>query len=295
MGRRRRTEPRAIWSLVCCLVGIFLVPFAVAGIVLGFKARSRIIRAEGATRGEGLAVAGIVVGFITVTLFVVVGLIVVIGHSGPSGDAALAQRELVPASAYPRGFTGQGSGSEFHQASYFSGFAGRDTGPVLTCLGLSGTHVDTNPAEAANQEYDRGRLTINNTTDVFPSRADAIKDASASAAAGSLHCLFRYLGNQDWGPGLGSGERDRPPKPLGVSAIGAVAGAGSGGHDSLERWSVRYTYQGKSGIEYVDWVTVQRGRSESTLEITQLGSPIPSAIVQDMVPAVERRLQSQRM
>ncbi len=53
----------AIWSLVCSFVGIWFGPAAVAGIVLGFRARTRIVRAEGAIKGERLALAGIVVGF----------------------------------------------------------------------------------------------------------------------------------------------------------------------------------------------------------------------------------------
>lgn len=62
---------------VCCL---HLRTDAVAGIVLGFKARARIIRAEGATKGAGLALAGIIRGLGALIFLVALTLVELVPH-----------------------------------------------------------------------------------------------------------------------------------------------------------------------------------------------------------------------
>ncbi len=57
-----KTNGLAIASLICSCAGLFFLP-AISGIVLGFVARAQIRRSNGAQRGDGLAIAGIVVGF----------------------------------------------------------------------------------------------------------------------------------------------------------------------------------------------------------------------------------------
>ena len=263
---RRPTERLAIWSLVCSIIGIVAGLAAVAGIVLGFKARARIIRAEGATKGEGLALAGIITGFGAIVVLVAVALIVaLVPHStGQSVDSALAQRQLIPASAYPSRFVGQGPGTKMTQANYLAGFGGQLT-PLITCLGMTDSHSDTDPVEAAAQEYDSGDVWVNDTVDVFPTTADASVDAEAAANARALSCQFRYMGQSGWGPDLGTGEHDGPPIPLGVLTFGR--------HDSNEMWSVSYTYHDKASTYYNDWVTLQTGRSESNIFLSDLRAP----------------------
>jgi hypothetical protein len=68
-----RTEGMAIGSLVCAVVGIcacglLLGPIAV---VLGFVARNRIRESNGTLTGEGLALAGIIVGIVAFVLAIV--------------------------------------------------------------------------------------------------------------------------------------------------------------------------------------------------------------------------------
>jgi hypothetical protein len=58
---------------------------SVVGIVFGFVARAQIGRSNGAQRGDGLAVAGIVVGFLVVRL-IAVGLVVNAAGRGLSGS-----------------------------------------------------------------------------------------------------------------------------------------------------------------------------------------------------------------
>lgn len=72
-GSATGTNGLAIASLVCSCVGAFLfgVP-AVLGVIFGFVARSQIRRSGGAQAGDGMALAGIIVGFAVIGLYTVV-------------------------------------------------------------------------------------------------------------------------------------------------------------------------------------------------------------------------------
>ena len=59
---QRRTNGLAIASLICSCAGVFFLP-AILGVVFGFVARRQITRSAGLQRGDGLALAGIIVGF----------------------------------------------------------------------------------------------------------------------------------------------------------------------------------------------------------------------------------------
>jgi hypothetical protein len=63
----------AIGSLVCAVVGLFICGILLEpiAIVLGFVARNRIRESNGALKGEGLALAGIIVGIVGLVLAVV--------------------------------------------------------------------------------------------------------------------------------------------------------------------------------------------------------------------------------
>jgi Domain of unknown function (DUF4190) len=79
-GAPTRTNPLAIASLVCGIGQILLGLIAgIPGIILGFIALNQIkTKGEG---GRGLAIAGIVLGFIGVALFLVVIIAVVSTHN----------------------------------------------------------------------------------------------------------------------------------------------------------------------------------------------------------------------
>ena len=79
----RRTSKLAIWSLVLSILWLGGLG-SVAGILLGVSARRRI--AGTGERGAGLAVAGIVVGVITL-LFAVAYWVVLAMHTGGSGGS----------------------------------------------------------------------------------------------------------------------------------------------------------------------------------------------------------------
>jgi hypothetical protein len=76
-----RTNGLAVASLVCACAGI--IPFlfglpSILGIIFGFVARSQIKNARGTQGGTGLAVAGIIVGFSVIGLFIIAVVLVAI-------------------------------------------------------------------------------------------------------------------------------------------------------------------------------------------------------------------------
>jgi uncharacterized protein DUF4190 len=71
----RPTNGLAVASLVCSCVGIIPIFFGlpcILGIVFGFVSRSQIRSRHGAEDGSGLALAGIIVGFSLIALFVLI-------------------------------------------------------------------------------------------------------------------------------------------------------------------------------------------------------------------------------
>jgi hypothetical protein len=80
----KRNNGLAIASLVCACAGfVFFVP-AVLGVIFGFIARSKIRQSGGTQGGDGLALAGILVGFAWIGLFVIL-VIVNAANSNSSG------------------------------------------------------------------------------------------------------------------------------------------------------------------------------------------------------------------
>jgi hypothetical protein len=70
----------AIASLVCSCVGIFLLAVpSVLGVIFGFVARSQIRRSGGAQSGDGVALAGIIVGFAVIAVVVVLAIVTATG------------------------------------------------------------------------------------------------------------------------------------------------------------------------------------------------------------------------
>jgi hypothetical protein len=77
----KRNNGLAVASLVCACVGwLFFVP-ALLAVIFGFVARSQIRQSAGTQGGDGLAVAGIIVGFAWVALFVI---LVGVGIANPN-------------------------------------------------------------------------------------------------------------------------------------------------------------------------------------------------------------------
>jgi hypothetical protein len=68
------TNGLAIASLVCGIVGCFTIT-AIVAVVLGFVARNQIEQSGGTQQGSGMALAGIILGFVWIGLgFIELGL-----------------------------------------------------------------------------------------------------------------------------------------------------------------------------------------------------------------------------
>lgn len=83
-----KTNGLAIASLICSCAGLFFLP-VIPGIVLGFVARAQIRNSNGRQRGDGLAIAGIIIGFGWVVLFALGIAIDAANNSSSSVVAAL--------------------------------------------------------------------------------------------------------------------------------------------------------------------------------------------------------------
>lgn len=72
-----KTSPLAIWSLVLGILGLVLLVvcvgplFAIPGVICGHLAYSRIKRSGGVLTGEGIALAGIITGYVSIALALV--------------------------------------------------------------------------------------------------------------------------------------------------------------------------------------------------------------------------------
>ena len=93
----RQTSPLAIVSLVAGLLGWTLLPWlgSLAAVVCGHMARAEIRRSAGAMDGDGLAIAGLILGWTVIALsllallaviFFFGGLAVLLGALGMSGQ-----------------------------------------------------------------------------------------------------------------------------------------------------------------------------------------------------------------
>jgi hypothetical protein len=79
----RQTNGLAVASLVASCVGV--VPFffglpCVLGIIFGFVAKSQIRRTNGMQQGAGMALAGIIVGFTLIGLFIIFIIVIASLH-----------------------------------------------------------------------------------------------------------------------------------------------------------------------------------------------------------------------
>jgi len=86
-GGQKQTSGLAIASLVCSLVGILcMILPGILGVVFGHMALAEIRRSEGQKEGRGMAIAGLVIGYLCVLIIVVyVAIFVVALAAGVAG------------------------------------------------------------------------------------------------------------------------------------------------------------------------------------------------------------------
>ncbi len=87
----RQTSTLAILALVAGILGWTLLPFlgSLGGIIFGHMARGEIRRSNGQLDGDGLAVTGLVLGWINVMLAVLLVLVIFMFFGGLAWLAAL--------------------------------------------------------------------------------------------------------------------------------------------------------------------------------------------------------------
>lgn len=88
----RQTNSLAVVSLVCSILGWTLLPFlgSIVAIVCGHMARSEIRRNPQTQEGDGLAVAGLVLGYLVIALSVLAVVAVILFFGGLAAIIAFA-------------------------------------------------------------------------------------------------------------------------------------------------------------------------------------------------------------
>ncbi len=83
------TSGLAIVSLISSILGLTFLPVvgSIVGLILGYMARRQIQESAGAQGGEGLAKAGIIVGWVGIGLFVL-GICIALAIIAMSGGLA---------------------------------------------------------------------------------------------------------------------------------------------------------------------------------------------------------------
>jgi len=99
-----QTSPKAIWSLILGILGLLcpmLIP-AIVAVVLGHKALGQIRRSDGSLGGGGLAIGGLVTGYIGILLgiFCVLGMMAALIY--PALSAARVKAEEAASSSSMR-------------------------------------------------------------------------------------------------------------------------------------------------------------------------------------------------
>ena len=90
----RQTSALAVVSLVAGVLGWTLLPFlgSIAAVVTGHMARSEIRRAPERLEGDGLAIAGLVLGYLSIALGVLLVFAVFLFFGGLAAFLAFAGR-----------------------------------------------------------------------------------------------------------------------------------------------------------------------------------------------------------
>jgi hypothetical protein len=274
-----RTDRLAVASLACSVAGFVTGVTAILGIIFGLVARHRITRSEGSTKGRLLALSGVVLGVAAIAWSIVVVAVVI--RAADDASINLAWSEVLPGSAYPHGWTGQGQELENDNANYFTLYFSRgEVRQIASCLHMSPTNIETDPTEAASQEFGTPsyRFTATDTVDVFSNSAAAAADTIASGKANAVRCAInvpdqlRYVGYSE--KTLSSRQRTIPPL---------------GDHDSdIE---LRSTDHSDPGVVFFDdFITVQQGTSESNLVLSTYGEPPSATLVDRLAKAAAQRL-----
>ncbi|MGH8052677.1 MAG: DUF4190 domain-containing protein [Stenotrophomonas sp.] len=87
----RQTSTYAVISLVAGILGWTLIPFlgSIGAIIFGHLARGEISRSNGRMEGDGLAIAGLILGWLSVAMWIIGILAFILFFGGLAWIAAL--------------------------------------------------------------------------------------------------------------------------------------------------------------------------------------------------------------
>ena len=87
----RQTSTYAVISLVAGILGWSLLPFlgSIGAIIFGHLGRSEIRRSNGQMEGDGLAIAGLILGWLSVAMWVIGIALFIVFFGGLAWIAAL--------------------------------------------------------------------------------------------------------------------------------------------------------------------------------------------------------------
>ncbi len=86
----------AVASLICSCVGLLFALLGILGIIFGFIARSQIRRSQGAQKGDGLALAGIIIGFVSIALVITIFAVRGAHHHDNGGVVGFLASTMTP-------------------------------------------------------------------------------------------------------------------------------------------------------------------------------------------------------
>ena len=212
-------------------------------------------------------------------------------HKGPHAAAvALAHRELLAPSAYPARWEGQGASSGLTGAGFYVGLSPSDLQLMAACLGLSSSAVDASPVEAAGPYHSdpNSGLGASDTVEVYPNAGAAEADVEAAGSAQAPSCVERLQGaDLVQGTIEGIGEGAQAAGSLAVT-LRTVPGLPASAAD--EEIALPVSYQGVTGTTYSDYIYIDKGRSETVLEVDNLGAAPPAALVERLAMSAQARL-----
>ena len=133
---------------------------------------------------------------------------------------------------------------------------------LAACIGVPTTNVDTNPAETAGQRYqDQSIDNITENVEVYPTASDAVADVTALSNPKAPSCWLRF--NSDLGAGIAKGIGNGAT--VGTTTTNALAVPTVGGHSAGVQMVVPLTIHGSPLTIYIDFVAIEKGRSEAIL------------------------------
>lgn len=73
-----KTSKSALWSLICGIAGLLICLATVPAVILGIVGLTKIKKSNGALKGSGLAITGLVLGGVFMVFWLIVGMIAAI-------------------------------------------------------------------------------------------------------------------------------------------------------------------------------------------------------------------------